>query len=143
MNNLKDQLHKSFRAEMMASGLYKKLSNQYKKRNPDLSKRLIEIAGQEHMHGRLFRQYHKKVYGKEIRGETIWIAVGKLVAYLLVPLSLESKIQKLSCKELEAVVKIENQLLIVKEPSLLKVLKTILPDEKAHANLYNDFFKGE
>jgi rubrerythrin len=140
MEDLKLQVKRSFRTEMFAAGLYAVLAEQYGNKNPDLYNKLKEASEQEHMHGRMFSQFMRSRWGEDAGSEKIWIAAGSFAARMMRPVSLEKKLKSLSGKESEAVKRIEQRLKSDDDPSLLKVLKRILPDEKSHAAIYGKIF---
>ena len=140
MDDRKLQITKSFRMEMMGTGLYRSLSAQYRKREPKLSERFWEFAGHEYMHGRFFSKHFQKTYGKELSGERFWIFLGKVTAFMMRPMPLKVKLRKLSTIESQAVARIEQVLKGEGDDGLHKIMKAILPDEKAHASLYREWF---
>ncbi len=140
MNDMSYRITRSFRMEMMGTGLYRSLSAQYRKSEPELSRRFSEFARQEHMHGRLFEKLAQKTFGKPLRGDKFWLFMGRLTAFLMRPLSLKSKMKKLSAIESQAVADIEKVLSGSVDDGLRTVMKTILPDEKVHAGLYRQIF---
>lgn len=142
MNDFKLQIAKSFRMEMIGTGCYRSLSAQYMKHEPKLGEKFWEFAGHEYMHGRLFGKYFQNTYGKDIRGEKFWLFMGKFMAFMMRPLSLKAKMKKLSAIESQAVERIEKALTVSGDNGLQKIMKTILPDEMAHARLYKDWFSA-
>lgn len=140
MEDLKLQVKSSFRTEMIATGLYAVLAEQYGKKNRDIYDKLKEASEQEHMHGRMFNQFMQNRWGHDAGSEKIWITIGRFAARMMRPLSLEKKLKSLSGKESEAVLRIEERLNCDADPSFLKILKRILPDEKSHAAIYGKIF---
>jgi rubrerythrin len=140
MGDLKLQVRSSFRTEMFAAGLYAVLANQCSRKNALLSERLREVSEQEAMHGRLFRQYYRNSYNEEPGSEKLWTAIGKFAGGMTKFVSLEKKLKSLSEKESAAVQKIEAKLKCDDDPSYLKILKRILPDEVSHAAVYGEVF---
>lgn len=141
MNELKKQVKESFRMEMMGTGLYRALSRHYR-HNPHVSQRLMDFSEQEAMHGRLFQQYYRKTFGKTLRGEKTWLLTGRFVALIMRPMSLESKLKKIGTIENKAVQRIEDALSTGEDNGYIKIIKRILPDEKAHASLYGELYTG-
>lgn len=139
-NGIKQQIARSFRMEMIGTGCYRGLSAQYLKREPKLGEKFREFAGHEYMHGTLFETYFRKTYGKDMRGEKLWISVGRLTALMMRLMPLKDKLKKLSTIESQAVAAIEKALAGSGDNGLQKIMKTILPDEKAHAGLYREWF---
>ncbi len=140
MEDLKKQVKGSFRTEMVAAGLYAVLAEQYGKKNRDIYDKLKEASEQEFMHGRMFNQFMRSRWGHSAGNEKIWIALGRFAAHVMRPLSLEKKLKSLSGKESDAVNRIEQRLKCGDDPSFLKVLTRILPDEKSHAEIYGKIF---
>lgn len=140
MNNGKQQIMKSFRMEMLGTGLYRSLSSQYRNSEPKLSERFSAFAGHEYMHGRLFGKHFRKTYGESLQGEKFWIFMGRVMALMTRPMSLRTKMKRLSAIESRAVADIEKSLAGGGDEGLHKILRTILPDEKTHAGLYHEVF---
>lgn len=140
MGDLKLQVRSSFRTEMFASGLYAVLADQCSRKYPLLSERLREVSEQEAMHGRLFRQYFRNSYHEEPGSERLWISIGRFAGGLMKFVSLQKKLKSLCEKESEAVQKIESKLKCDDDPSYLKILNRILPDEVSHAAVYGEVF---
>lgn len=136
----KKQVKASFRTEMLAAGLYSALARQYGKKNSGLYQRLKEASDQEYMHGRMFNQFYKNRFNKNAGNEKIWQAAGRFAAFMMRPVSLENKLRSLSKKESAAVARIEERLKCGDDPSFLKILNRILPDEKSHAAIYGEIF---
>ncbi len=141
MNELQKQVKESFRMEMMGTGIYRALSRQYR-HDSHVSQRLKDFSDQEAMHGRLFQQYYRKTFGKTLRGEKTWLFVGKLVALMIRPMSLESKLKKIGAIENKAVKRIEDAVSTGEDNGYIKIIKRILPDEKDHASLYGELYAG-
>ena len=140
MNDMRPKVARSFRMEMVGTGLYRSLSSQYRKKAPELSQRFQTFAGHEYMHGRLFGRYFQKTYGKTLQGERFWIFMGRVAAFMMRAMPLQKKMKKLSIIEAQAVADIEKVLAVSGDDRLHKIMKTILPDEKAHAGLYREVF---
>ncbi len=140
MNNVKSNIRSSFRTEMVAAGLYSVLSDQYGKRNPQLGIRFKEASEQEHMHGRLFKQFYFNTFNEEAGNEKIWLAAGRFAGRMMTLIPLKKKMKILEEKESAAVKMIEARLAANEEPSIAKILKRILPDEISHAGIYADVF---
>ncbi len=140
MNDMRLKVAKSFRMEMVGTGLYRALSSQYRKTEPGLSERFHTFAGHEYMHGKLFGKYFQKTYGKTLQGEGFWIFMGRVAAFMMRAMPLKKKMKKLSIIEAQAVADIEKVLAVSGDDRLNKIMKTILPDEKAHAGLYREVF---
>ncbi|MBK1813040.1 hypothetical protein JHL18_20660 [Clostridium sp. YIM B02505] len=141
MDKFQAEIRSSFRTEMFAFGLYTVLGNQYKSFKPNFGEHLKEAGKQEHMHGRIFRQFYKKQYNIDLKEEKLCIAFGKLMGYALTPMPLSKKLKMISDNEANVVVKIEKQITDgVDNKDYLKVLKRILPDEIAHSKIYDDAF---
>lgn len=140
MYDLKIQVRSSFRTEMFAAGLYYTLAKQYGKNNRKLSQKLKEASEQEQMHGRMFRQFYSSRFGEDAGSEKVWLAFGRFAARMIRPVPLEKKLKALSKKESAAVAKIEERLIYNDDPSFLKILSRILPDEKSHAAIYSEVF---
>ena len=139
MNELKKQVKESFRMEMIGTGIYHALSRQYKK-SPEISNSLKEFSQQEEMHGKLFKQYYKKTFGKSIKGESFWQFAGRAAAIVMRPLSLETKLKKIGAAESQAVFRIEKALAGGEDTGYHKIIRRILPDEKAHAALHGQLY---
>ncbi len=140
MGDLKLQVKSSFRTEMFAAGLYSVLADQYGKKNPLLGARLKEVSEQEQMHGKLFRHYYFTNYKNEPGSEKLWITMGKSAGRIIRFVPLKKKLKSLSEKEAEAVLRIEEKIKCDGDPSFLKILKLILPDEISHAAVYGEVF---
>jgi rubrerythrin len=140
MDDLKPQILRSFRMEMIGTACYENLSKQYSVRLPEISKTFSQFSGHESMHGRLFKKCYKDLYGEEIRGEKFWLFIGKLSALSQILLPLKIKLKILSVVERQAVAQIEEALASGMKSGFHTILKTILPDEKAHAGLYAAWF---
>ncbi len=56
MKKIKDQIQRSFRMEMIGTGLYSALATQYGRQDPRLRERLQAFSDDERMHGRLFKK---------------------------------------------------------------------------------------
>ena len=140
MEDLKLQVKSSFRTEMFAAGLYSSLARQYGKNNSVLYQKLKEASEQEYMHGRMFNQFYKTRFNENAGSEKVWLAAGKFAALIIRPLPLKKKLKSLGKKESEAVTRIEERLKRDGEPSYLKILNRILPDEKSHAAIYGEIF---
>ncbi|HOP62403.1 MAG TPA: ferritin-like domain-containing protein [Spirochaetota bacterium] len=139
MEDLKKRIRESFRMEMIGAGLYRALATQYRNR-PELKETFTEFAGQEEMHGRMFRELYRKNFGKRIGNGKFWMFTGRSAAYIMGPLPLEKKLKKLSSAESDAVKKIEETLAGECDTGLRKIIERILPDEIAHAALYGKIF---
>ncbi|HOP29776.1 MAG TPA: ferritin family protein [Spirochaetota bacterium] len=139
MEDLKKRIRESFRMEMIGTGMYRALAAQYSGK-AELSRRFMEFADQEEMHGRMFRELYRKNFGEEIGSGRLWLYTGKTAAFVIRPLSLEKKMKKLSIAESDAVKRIEEALAGECEPGFRKIISRILPDEKAHAALYGEIF---
>jgi len=137
---MQTRIRRSFQTEMMAAGLYQTLAAQYVKSHPELSAMLKEAGQQEYRHGLLFARHYHDNYGGELTGERYWLKKGKMIGWLMMLLPLGTKIRKLCDKEAAAVQMIENELLDNQDSSYQQILKTILPDEQAHAGIYKQVF---
>ena len=142
MESLQEQVRKSFRSEMLATGLYAVLAEQYGKKKPQMGKIFKEASDQEYMHGKLFRQFSLKRFGTPPGNETLWIACGRFAARMMTPFPLKKKLKTLCSKEFEAVVTIGKALSGDPDPGFRKILTRILPDEEAHAAIYKKLFPG-
>jgi len=142
MDALKKAIAKSFRMEMIGTGVYRSLAAQYRQSQPKLSGKFTAYAGQEYRHGRLFDRCHQKAFGKSIGGGLFWRFMGSGMALMMRVLPLKAKMKKLSHVEAQAVADIEKALTGGEgaDSGLVQVLRTILPDEKAHAALYRQWF---
>lgn len=140
MDAIKGLINKSYRMEMIGTGVYRSLAAQYSKRRPKLSAKFRAYADQEFRHGRMFDQCHRQAFGQNIGGGAFWRFMGRLAAFLMRALPLKAKMKKLSRVEFQAVADIEKALAGGDCNGLEKVLKAILPDEKAHAALYREWF---
>ncbi|GKU27211.1 hypothetical protein CFOLD11_40380 [Clostridium folliculivorans] len=140
MDKFQAEVRSNFRTEMFAFGLYTVLGNQYKNFKPNFGEHLKEAGKQEHMHGRIFRQFYKKQYNIELKEEKLCIAFGKLVGYALTPIPLSKKLKMISDNEASVAVKIEKQIADGVHKDYLKVLERILPDEIAHSKIYSEAF---
>ncbi len=140
MDKVKDRIKKAFRTEMAAAGLYGALARQYGKGSPALGERFAKASEEEHMHGRLFRQLYRNLFGGEIGGERLWVTAGRLAALFMAAVPLKAKLRSISRKEADAVAMISRDLSASPEPALGKVLSRILPDEESHARIYAEFF---
>lgn len=139
MDYLKKQIRDSFKMEMIGTGIYRSLASQYRE-DENLRKRFIEFADQEENHGRMFKEYYKKTYGEKLRSGAFWLFTGKAAALAMRLIPLEKKLKKISAAERAAVKRIEEALASGEESGFHKIIKRILPDEKAHAALYNELF---
>lgn len=63
MEALKNQIQKSFRMEMIGTGLYDALAKQYGRKDQKLGKRLQTFSNDERMHGRLFQKCSQNLFG--------------------------------------------------------------------------------
>lgn len=63
MEALKNQIQKSFRMEMIGTGLYDALAKQYGRKDQKLGKRLQTFSNDERMHGRLFQKRSQNLFG--------------------------------------------------------------------------------
>ena len=142
MNDMKRQLKKAYRMEMMGTGLYKSLANRYGGRDAELAEQFSRFSRDEYMHGKLFAKHFIKVYGKKIRGERFWILTGRSMAFLMQYRGLEKTVKKLSAIEHRAARQIERDLPFCTDPGLKRILAAILPDEKTHAGLYRKWFSA-
>lgn len=142
MNEIKGLITKSYRMEMIGTGVYRSLAAQYSKRRPKLSAKFRAYADQEFRHGRMFEQCHRNAFGKEIGGGAFWRLMGRAAAQMMRALPLKAKLKKLSRVESQAVADIEKALASGDCNGLEKVLRAILPDEKAHAALYGEWFSA-
>ncbi len=141
MNKLKISVKNSFRTEMIAAGLYAVLAHQYGKKNPEIGKRFSKASEEEHMHGKLFRQYFRNKFNEDAGNEKIWISAGKIAGVVMMLIPLKKKLKNLSIKESDAVKKIEYLISGNSDASFIKILKRILPDEVSHAAIYGEVFK--
>ncbi len=139
MDNVKKEITRSFRMEMLGTGMYRALANQYRK-NSDLSLRFLEFAEQEAMHGRLFRELYRKNYGGAIGGGKLWLAAGRIAALSMRFLPLRAKLKRIGAVEAMAVRQIEDALADGGDSGFHRVIRRILPDEKAHAALYGELY---
>lgn len=142
MNELKGLITKSYRMEMIGTGVYRSLAAQYNKSRPKLSAKFSSYADQEFRHGRMFDQSHRKAFGKNIGGGAFWRFMGRVAAFMMRALPLRAKMKKLSRGESQAVADIEKALAAGNCNGLEKILQAILPDEKAHAALYGEWFSA-
>jgi rubrerythrin len=140
MNEMQGLIAKSYRMEMIGTGVYRSLAAQYGKSRPALGARFAAYAEQEFRHGRMFEQCHRKAFGKGLNGGAFWRFMGQVAAFTMRALPLKAKLKKLSRVESQAVADIEQALAGGNANGLEKVLKAILPDEKAHAGLYREWF---
>ncbi|MDA8140369.1 MAG: hypothetical protein M0036_17115 [Desulfobacteraceae bacterium] len=140
MNEMKGLIAKSFRMEMIGTGVYRSLAAQYSKSRPKLSAKFRAYADQEFRHGRMFDQCHRNAFGQNIGGGAFWRFIGRVAAFMMRALPLKAKMKKLSRVEFQAVADIEKALAGGDRNGLEKVLRAILPDEKAHAALYGEWF---
>lgn len=141
MGDLKSNVKSSFRTEMIATGLYAVLAEQCSKNNPALSERLRKVSQEEHMHGRLFRQYYNNSYSEEPGNEKIWISAGKFAGRMMTFMPMKKKLKSLRDKESAAVERIEAILKCGDETSFNTILRRILPDEVSHAAVYGENFQ--
>ena len=132
----------SFRMEMMGAGFYQTLAKQCRRRDSSLSRSLRRFSEQEAMHGRLFKEYAKNQFGRQLRTGFFWHMVGRLTAVLMRPVSLEHKLKKLHGIEQAAVEHIEEILAEGGQSGYRQIFQVILPHEKAHAALYAQVFSG-
>jgi rubrerythrin len=140
MDNMKGNIIRSYRMEMMGTGIYRSFAAQYRKKNVELGDRFLKFSRDEYMHGKLFAKLYLKHYGKMIWGETFWIFTGRMAAFMMRVFSLEKKMKKLSIIESQAVRRIEKEIPNCENPGLLRIMRTILPDEMDHAGLYREWF---
>lgn len=139
MKDLKKEIQRSFRLEMIGTGLYSALAKQYGRQNPNLGERLQTFSDDERMHGRLFQKCSQNLYGNAPGGEQLWHFVGKMAAWAMRPLPLEAKLKKLNIAEKHAVEQIEQALATGEDTSFHKAIQVILRDEKAHAAFYDEW----
>ena len=139
MKELQKLIRESYRMERIGTGIYRALAAQYQKR-PELSQRFEEFSDQENMHGMLFQEYHRKTFGKAMKGERLWYLAGVAGAVSMRLLPLSVKLRIIGNAEIQAVAKIETALATGEESGFHKIIKRILPDEKAHAGLYAEIF---
>jgi len=139
MNNLEKKVKESFRMEMIGTGMYRALASQYREK-PDLSSRFREYADQEEMHGRLFREFYRKNFKGEIGNGKFWLFAGRAAAFFMRALTLEAKLKRISAIESGAVRQIEEALSPGEDSGIFKIMRRILPDEKAHAALYRELY---
>lgn len=140
MDELKCRIIRSYRMEMMGTGLYRSFAAQHGRRNAELGRRFLKFSDDEYMHGKLFSKFFLKTYGRMIRGEGFWIFMGRVAAAMMRMSSLEKKMKKLSRIESGAVKQIQREIPVCENPGLRRILTTILPDEMAHAALYQECF---
>lgn len=140
MDEFKKMVQSSFRTEMIGAGLYSALSRQYGRKNSTLGERLKRASEDEHMHGRLFRQFYSSAFNQNPGGEKLWMTIGGIIACLQLVIPLEKKLKTLSAIEAKAVRQIEDELKGGADSPFHKILKRILPDEKSHAAIYNEFY---
>ncbi|MBN2159078.1 MAG: hypothetical protein JW807_06765 [Spirochaetes bacterium] len=139
MKDLKPQIVRSFRMEMIGTGCYGELAKQYGKRLPELSEKFRNFSEHERTHGKLLAKCHSDLYGSDIQGEHFWLFIGKVSAFLQYFLPLKVKLKILSGVEMLAVQEIERALADGTESSFHKVISDILPDEKEHAGFYDEW----
>lgn len=137
---VKEAVKRAFRMEMVGAGLYRSLASQYSAKEPELAACFSRFSQDEYKHGRLFAKLFQKSTGKKLKGRLFWMMGGRMLAFFMRPLSLQSKMKKLRHIETGAVRRIEQDLPLCEDPGLARILKTILPDEKAHAALYGNHF---
>ena len=140
MDELKGRVIRSYRMEMIGTGLYRSFAAQHGPRDAELGKRFLKFSEDEYMHGKLFSKFFLKTYGRMLRGEGFWIFMGRMAAAMMRMSSLEKKMKKLSRIESGAVKQIQRELPVCENPGLQRILKTILPDEMDHADLYQEWF---
>lgn len=140
METMKDKIVRSYRMEMMGTGIYRSFAAQYGRKNAELGDRFLKFSRDEYMHGKLFAKLFLKDYGKMIRVEGFWIFMGRMTAFMMRVFPIEKKMKKLSTIESKAVRRIEKELPACRNPGLSRILKTILPDEVNHASLYKEWF---
>lgn len=143
MKELKQEILRSFRMEMIGTGCYNALARRYEAGRPELSKRFRAMAESERGHGEMFQKCHAGLYGGEISGEAFWLFMGKLSALSQALLPLKTKLKILSGVERLAVKQIEAALATGGTSEFHDILKAILPDEKDHAALYDDWVGGK
>ena len=68
MDKLKFQIKLSYRVELFGTGFYEGLASRYRKKYPELSKKLHKYAAHEYKHSRLFNKCYAELFGKELRG---------------------------------------------------------------------------
>ena len=142
MKKIKDQIQRSFRMEMIGTGLYGALAKQYGRQDPKLRERLQSFSDDERMHGELFKKCSQKMYGESPGGEGFWLFVGKTIALAMRPLPLKSKLKKLSLAEQQAVERIEKNMAQGDISQFHRVIRTVLRDEKIHAGFYNEWYSA-
>lgn len=140
IDKLKKELKESYRMEMLGAGIYKGLSNQYSKRDADLSRKFLKFSRQEAMHGRLFKEYFSEQSFGQLRSGFFWRFIGRLAATLMRPLPLSKKLKKIQVAEQHAVYSIEKKLIEDLDQGYRKIIELILPHEEAHAALYGELF---
>ncbi|MBN1495474.1 MAG: hypothetical protein JXA07_01815 [Spirochaetes bacterium] len=143
MKELKPEILRSFRMEMIGTGCYDAMARRYEASRPELSKRFRAMADSERGHGALFQKCHAGLYGSKMSGESFWLFMGKLSALSQALLPLKMNLKILSGVEKLAVKQIEAALAAGGNSKFHDILKNILPDEKEHAALYNDWVSGK
>lgn len=142
MSEMKGLITKSYRMEMLGTGVYHSLAQQYSKSRPRLSAKFMAYADQESRHGWMFDQYYRQAFGRGLGGGGFWRFMGRMAGFMMRTLPLRAKMRRLSRVETQAVADIEKALAAGNAKGLEKVLRAILPDEKAHAALYAEWFSS-
>jgi rubrerythrin len=140
MEKLKPEILRSFRMEMIGTGCYETLALKFAGSKPELSQKFRKMAESERSHGVMFQKCHKNLFGSEMSGEKFWLFMGKLSAVSQALLPLRIKLKILSSVEKLAVWQIDTMLSGGGTSAFHEILRSILPEEKKHAALYDEWF---
>jgi rubrerythrin len=142
MSKLNSQIKLSFRVELFGTGFYRGLSSQYRKKYPDLAKKLDDYAAHEYEHSILFNKCYSDLFGKKLGGEGFWLGFGKCQSYLLFALPVSIKLKMAAQTEVLAIKMLEKDIATGQQNQYIEVAKKILPDEKKHAGIYKEWKKA-
>ena len=131
MDKLKFQIKLSYRVELFGTGFYEGLASRYRKKYPELSKKLHKYAAHEYKHSRLFNKCYAELFGKELRGEGFWRGFGRCQSCLLFALPVKLKLKMVSLTEVLAVKQLEKDIATGQENKYIEVAKKILSEEKS------------
>jgi rubrerythrin len=139
MDKLKFQIKLSYRVELFGTGFYDGLASRYRKKYPELSKKLHKYAVHEYKHSRLFNKCYADLFGKELGWEWFWRGFGRWQSYLLFALPVKLKLKMASLTEVLAVKQLERDVATGQKNKYIEIAKKIIPEEKEHANIYQEW----
>jgi rubrerythrin len=139
LNKLKFQVKLAYRVELFGNGFYEGLSNQYRKKYPELTKKLDKYAAQEYKHSKLLNKCYSDLFSKELGGEGFWRGFGRCQSCLIFALPLKLKLKMAGITEVLAVKQLEKDIATGQKNKYTEIAKKILPEEKEHANIYKEW----